>query len=129
MTILELLAVLALGGASYAAIEILWRGRTHWTMALTGGVCFLFMYLISARSGLPLPVRWLWCASFVTALEFVVGGVVNVALGWGVWDYSDRPLNLYGQVCVRYALYWLLLSVPGCALARFLYGSVFHRPL
>ena len=31
-------AVFALGAAGYAALELLWRGRTHWTMALTGGV-------------------------------------------------------------------------------------------
>ena len=30
-------AVFALGAAGYAALELLWRGRTHWTMALTGG--------------------------------------------------------------------------------------------
>ena len=27
-----------LGGIGYAGLEILWRGYTHWTMALTGGV-------------------------------------------------------------------------------------------
>ncbi len=25
-------------------VEILWRGYTHWTMTLTGGVCFLVLY-------------------------------------------------------------------------------------
>ena len=30
-------AVFALGAAGYATLELLWRGRTHWTMALTGG--------------------------------------------------------------------------------------------
>ena len=39
------------GGFGYGLIEILWRGRTHWSMVLCGGLCFLVMYLIS---GLPL---------------------------------------------------------------------------
>ncbi len=129
MRALELSAVLVLGGLAYGLIEILWRGRTHWTMLLTGGVGFLFMYLIAVRPGLPMPVRYVWCAAVITALEFLSGAVVNLSLGWGVWDYSRRPLNLYGQICARYTLFWLLLSVPGCALARLIYGSVFHRAL
>ena len=128
MSVFEFCAVLALGGGAYAAVELIWRGRTHWTMVLTGGVCFAFLYLI-AQSGLPLPVQYAWGALVITALEFLVGAAVNVALGWAVWDYSREPMNLYGQICVRYTALWFLLSVPGCALARFLYGSVFHRPL
>ena len=31
---------LFVGGISYGLLELLWRGRTHWTMLL-GGVCFL----------------------------------------------------------------------------------------
>ena len=36
--------LLALGGAGYGAIELLWRGFTHWTMVLTGGFCFSILY-------------------------------------------------------------------------------------
>ena len=61
-------------------------------------------------------------------MEFITGAVVNVLLGWGVWDYSDRPLNLYGQVCLLYSLYWLLLSIPGCALARLLHRLLAGSP-
>ena len=47
---MELLLIYALGAELYGAIEILWRGRTHWTMLLCGGVCFTIMYLISAAA-------------------------------------------------------------------------------
>ncbi len=119
MTPTELLAAFLLGGAAYGIVELAWRGRTHWTMVLTGGACFTFMYLAAAGS-LPPLVRYALCAAVTTAAELLVGAVVNLRLGWGVWDYSDRPFNLYGQVCAGYALLWLLLSVPGCALARLL---------
>ena len=116
----ELLAAFLLGGAAYGAIELAWRGHTHWTMLAAGGLCYVFMYLIASRTGLGRVWQYLLCAAAVTAIEFITGAVVNVALGWGVWDYSDRPLNLYGQVCLLYSLYWLGLSIPGCALARLL---------
>ncbi len=122
------MAVFVLGGLAYGALELVWRGRTHWTMLLAGGASFLLIYL-TAASALPPLGQYALCAGLVTAVEFVTGAVVNVGLGWNVWDYSDLPLNLYGQVCARYTFFWFLLSVPGCALARFLYGSVFRRGL
>ena len=37
-------AVLALiGGCVYFLIELFWRGHSHWTMAVMGGVCFILI--------------------------------------------------------------------------------------
>ena len=33
----------ALGGMLYMGVELLWRGRTHWTMGIVGGVCFVLI--------------------------------------------------------------------------------------
>lgn len=127
--VFEFLIVFYIGGLAYGAVELLWRGRTHWTMLLAGGVCFLFMYLTATATALAPLGQYTLCAALISAVEFVTGAVVNLRLGWNVWDYSDQPANLYGQICLRYTAYWFMLSVPGCALARFLYGSVFHRGL
>ncbi len=110
---------LPLGGTLYAAIELAWRRRTHWTMVLMGGASFAFMYL-AAASSLPPLARYALCAANITAAEFLVGAAVNVHFGWGIWDYAGEPGALYGQVCPRYVLFWFFLSVPGCALARLL---------
>lgn len=50
-------------------------------------------------------------ACMVTVLEFITGCIVNIWLGWNVWDYSNMPLNILGQVClslVYYGYYFLL---------------------
>ena len=125
----EFPAVFLLGGLAYGAVELLWRGRTHWTMLLTGGLCFLFLYRTATGTALSPLRQYALCAGFITAAEFLTGAAVNRALGWNVWDYSGRPMNLYGQICLRYTVYWFFLSIPGCALARLLYRSVFHRLL
>lgn len=39
--------IFAIGGLSYGAIEIMWRHYTHWTMVITGGVCFYTLYKLS----------------------------------------------------------------------------------
>lgn len=38
--------------------------------------------------------------------EFVTGCIVNLWLGWAIWDYSDLPGNILGQVCPQFALLW-----------------------
>ena len=56
---------------------------------------------------------WKQCiiGSFVvTGIEFVSGCIVNLWLGWNVWDYSNMPLNLLGQICLPFSLLWVLVS-------------------
>lgn len=48
----------------------------------------------------------------ILALEYVSGYIVNIQLGLNVWNYSDLPLNLHGQICMRFALIWFFLFSP-----------------
>jgi len=116
MKTLKDLFIFILGAVGYGGIEILWRGKTHWTMLLLGGVCLLVIDLITRRQTVPSPLRPVLCAAAITVLEFCCGLAVNLRLGWSVWDYSDLPGNLLGQVCPQYALLWLALSIPCSAL-------------
>ena len=34
-----------IGGTIYYNFELIFRGFSHWTMYLLGGICFLFMYI------------------------------------------------------------------------------------
>ena len=51
-------------------------------------------------------------AVVITSLEFTVGMIVNVGLGWNVWDYSEKPFNLFGQICPFFSIGWFFLSLP-----------------
>ena len=113
MKVLEYGGVFTAGGLGYGGLELLWRGRTHWSMLLCGGVCAVLIYLIAGRERTVLWRRWTLCAAAVTTVEYFTGVLVNLRLGWNVWDYSAERLNLLGQICPRFALLWLLLSVPG----------------
>lgn len=108
----------ACGSAGYAALEILWRGYTHWTMALTGGVVFTAMAgLREQLRGVGLPRRCLAGAALITTAEFIVGCVVNLRYHMQVWDYSREKFNVLGQICAKYAALWALLSAPAMTLA------------
>ncbi len=122
---MEFVFVFLCGALGYGALETLWRGGTHWTMLLAGGVCLLLIHLTATRMRCALWQAWLLGALEVTTVELLTGLLVNRALGWGVWDYSAQPLNLGGQICLRYSLYWLALSVPAAALCRFIRRALF----
>lgn len=111
-------AVWLVGSAGYSLLEILWRGFTHWTMAVTGGLCFFFLYRLNLRRPREGVLRKCLRGTFaVTAVEFLVGCVVNRLLKWQVWDYSGRFGNLLGQVCPLYTGLWFLLCIPVYGLA------------
>lgn len=112
---MEYALVYCLGGLIYALLEIIWRGWTHWSMALCGGLCFLIMYLISG-SGLGMVKKCLLSAAAISTVEFFTGCLVNLRLHWHIWDYSAARFNLLGQICPAFSALWLLLSVPGLAL-------------
>lgn len=110
----------SLGAVLYGLIELVARGRTHWTMALAGGTIMVLLYVVNRSGNLSPVVRCLLGTLMITCVEFAVGMIVNVRLGWEVWDYSSRPFNLYGQICPRYTAYWFLLCVPAYALCDFI---------
>ena len=103
----------SLGGGLYATLELLWRGRTHGSMFLLGGGCFL---LLGKLRRLPMawPGRMLLGTAAVTAAELFTGLLVN--RNFTVWDYRSLPLNFRGQICLQYSLLWAPLSLFAMAL-------------
>mgnify|MGYP002552518128 CR=1 FL=1 len=102
-----------IGAAGYGAIELLWRGFTHWTMLLAGGTWFMMYYkLCEDEKNMPLFAKCFFGALIITCVELIFGTVVNVALRWNVWDYSGIPINFYGQICLPFFVLWYILCVP-----------------
>ena len=102
----------AIGAVAYGLIEVAVRGYTHWTMALTGGAVLVLLNLINQTENLNIFIKCLLGMTVITSLEFAVGMAVNVGLGWGVWDYSDKPFNLFGQICPQFCIAWFFISIP-----------------
>lgn len=106
---IEYLFLLILGGSIYYGIEILYRGYSHLSMILVGGLCFIEIGLINEVLS--------WNMKFwkqvligdilVLITEFTSGVILNICLGLNVWDYSNLPFNLLGQICLPFAIMWL----------------------
>ena len=100
------------GAIGYMAIELLWRGRTHWSMSLAGGLSFMGMGEISRRfKKRCLFTKALISAALITFIELIFGILFNILLKKNVWDYSNMPLNFKGQICLVYSIFWIFLSL------------------
>lgn len=112
MRIIRPLVLWSIGGLLYVILETIWRGYSHWTMFLVGGVCFLLIGMINEVIPWEMPFwkQSVIGALIVTVVEFLSGCIVNLWIGWHVWDYSDMPFNLWGQICLPFSLLWIVVS-------------------
>lgn len=99
------------GGSTYVALEIIWRGYSHWTMLILAGILFIVADLLNEiwSWDFSLRLQVLIATCIATVSELVTGLIVNVYLGWNIWDYSDVPLNFLGQICLPYTFLWAIL--------------------
>ena len=115
-----------LGGSIYMALELLWRGRTHGSMFLAGGTCFLLIgHQGELPDPLPLPARAVIGAGIVTMVELGAGLLANRR--YQVWDYRDQPGNLWGQICPLFSLLWIPISLAAIILYERLDAGIGRR--
>ena len=109
MKFLRKAALFCLGGMAYVGLELLWRGRSHYSMFLAGGASLLLIgQLNRTQPRLALPLRALTGAGIITMVELAAGLLFN--RDYAVWDYRSLPGNWLGQICPRYFLLWLVLA-------------------
>lgn len=110
------------GGICYNIIELLFRGYTFFSMFILGGLCFVLIGQINEYFtwDIPLGLQMLFASSIVTVLEFAFGVVLNMWFHLDIWDYSDLPYNLFGQICLRFSIAWYFLSLIAIVLDDFL---------
>lgn len=119
---LRLLVLAETGGLIYLLIEMMFRGHTHWTMLFVGGICFVLVGLINEIFpwDMSFALQCIIGGAIITAVEFLSGCVINLWFGLGVWDYSNLPFNILGQVCLPFTFLWVLISIPAILLDDYL---------
>ena len=112
MRAVKALVLWSIGGLIYICCELLFRGYSHWTMFLVGGICFLCIGAINELIPWKMPIwqQAIIGAAIVTVIEFISGYIINIGMGWNVWDYSDMPFNVLGQICLPFTAIWFLLA-------------------
>ena len=99
-------------GLIYIIIELLYRGHTHYSMFIVGGICGVLIGLINDNTpDMPLLPQCILGAIIITIIELLTGLFLNVYLGLNVWDYSNQPFNFMGQICPQFCIIWCILSI------------------
>ena len=123
------LALFCIGAVVYALVEILWRGYTHWTMAVLGGLLFLLIGGINnwIPWDMPLCLQVIIGSLMVTGVELIAGIILNIWLGLGIWDYSGMPFNFLGQICPQFTIAWAGLSLVAIVLDDYIRYWIWHE--
>ena len=97
-----------------ALLQLLLTGNCHWTDLAVFSLLCIPLDAVNERMPWTFP---LWLQAVLGGIVLIVsqlaaGLVFNVWLGLGLWDYTPLFGNFLGQICLRYALLWLLLAGP-----------------
>lgn len=119
------------GAIIYMAIEVMYRGFTHWSMGILGGLSLVLIGLIDevSEKEIPLLVQAPIASMIITLLEYYTGCIVNIRLGWNIWDYSNLPWNVDGQVCLLFSLIWMVLGAVAVVIDNYMRYIFFDEPL
>ena len=110
--ILKEFIIFIIFGLMYVTIELLYRGHTHYSMFIVGGICGVFIGLINDNTpDMPLLPQCVLGTVIITVIELLTGLFLNVYLGLNVWDYSNQPFNFMGQICPQFCIIWCILSI------------------
>lgn len=126
---LKYLFLFFLGGAIYYGVEIAYRGYSHFSMFIVGGSCFVFIGLINEKMPWDtwFELQVLYGLLYTLAIEFISGCILNIYLKLNIWDYSNLPLNILGQVCLPFALLWIPLIAIAIVLDDFIRYKIFKE--
>lgn len=100
-------------GWMYYGIEILYRGYSHWTMAVLAGIIAVLIGGLNDTFSyeMPFDLQIIIGTCFATVFEGIAGVILNIFLGLGIWDYSNLwGTFFFGQCNVFFCAAWAGLS-------------------
>lgn len=123
---IKYLTLFLIGGVFYYSLEVIFRGYSFAAMAGCGGLCFIICGVLNEKDRCtPLVLQMAIATCGITAIEFIFGLILNVWLGLGMWDYSNMPGNILGQICPQFMVLWFFLSAVGIFLDDLIRWRIF----
>lgn len=107
--------IFIVSGFIYTALELLWRGYTHWTMFVCAGLCGLAMANINnnwLEFDTDFRIQIIASALVCTAMEFIFGIIFNG--DFTIWDYRGLWGTIHwlgDQVNILFFGVWMLISL------------------
>lgn len=107
-----------LGEVAYAALiekKFVNRGFLGGPICPIYGIAIVLIDLIMGKRELHFAVLFLGSMVVGTLLELVAGFLLEKLFAQKWWDYSDKPLNFHGYICLSFSVLW---GFAGAAVVR-----------
>lgn len=109
------------GGTLYFFMEVIYKSiighsnQISWTMIIVAMILCIPLERLGDELPWEMPMykQTLISAVGITVVEFISGLIINVWLGMNVWDYSNMPFNIMGQICPQFFVVWIVLAFFG----------------
>lgn len=104
-------------GCIYCLIELLFRGKTAFSMFILAGVCGLIMAGLNNIFSYDMPFSLQVLISSLACIvgEYVTGMICNRQ--FNIWDYRNLPFTFAnGQLNLFFCLAWVFLCIIGIPL-------------
>ena len=78
------LIIFGIGGLLYYLVEILYRGYSHYTMIILGGLCFMVIGSLNEnifKWDMSIISQMFLSSIFISVLELIFGYILNIKLG------------------------------------------------
>lgn len=120
------------GGTLYFFMEVIYKSaighqaQISWTMIIVAMILCIPMERFGDNLPWEMPMYQQVLISFIgiTVVEFISGLILNVWLGLNIWDYSNMPGNIMGQICPQFFIVWIILSYFGIKLFDWIRFSI-----
>ena len=124
---LEPFIYILFGGLTYYCIELIFRGFSHYSMFLCGGIIFYIIGLFQrfAPESLHFVTKMIITTLIITVIELCFGILFNLVLHEQVWDYSSHYYHWRGQICLTFSILWFFLSAPVLYLEKLLHHFLY----
>ena len=113
--IISLFIMFNISGLIYILLELLWRGRSHWTMFICAGLCGLVMANVNnnlLKFDTDFRIQVLVSALCCSMFEFLFGIIFNG--DFTIWDYRGMWGTIHwlgDQVNILFFGVWILISI------------------
>lgn len=126
--LLEYFVLFLIGGVTYYFIEIFYRGYSHFSMVIVGGLCFVLIGSINEFTSKEIPLLFQMIISviIINIVELISGILINKVLLLNVWDYSALKYNFLGQISLNSSIMWFFLSILAIYVDDLLREKLFH---
>jgi uncharacterized membrane protein len=129
MIIFKYLILFIVDGSVYVFMEMLFRGYSHISMFILGGICGIIIGGLNNWYSWDMSIikQMFISGIIITILEYITGYIVNIKLKLNVWDYSNMPFNIDGQICLPFSIGWVCISLIGIVLDDWLRYILFDE--